>query len=140
MDPKSKHCVNYIVLCETLGITLQVSKVKETLISTSRCLKLISKCLLFNSIVKSKRIILDSKVRFIVCSITIPSMHKIKSLKELRNLRIKEVLWYYFYWISFSLSNGEFGISGCYNEGCDKHIFDPAKKITKVEVIICKNE
>jgi hypothetical protein len=65
---------------------------------------------------------------------------KNKSLEELINLHLTYVKWRTNITLGFILSNNESCIAGSAQEVNMSHIFDPKKKITKVEVIIHKGE
>ncbi len=65
-----------------------------------------------------------------------------KSAKELRNLAFKKVYWYYGFSIRLVgsiLSKGE-GVKVDFSEFVCKYNFDKAKRISRVEVFIQKDE
>ena len=66
-----------------------------------------------------------------------------KSVQELRKLRITKVEWHSIRTLQFTLSDGQScktDTSEFTSEMTDSHIFDPTKKITRVEVNIHKSE
>ena len=58
---------------------------------------------------------------------------------ELRNLTIKRVQWNDIASLGFTLTDGQTCKAGS-DEFCDSHIFEPSKKITRVECIITEYE
>ena len=63
-----------------------------------------------------------------------------QSLQELRNLAITQVSWNDIFNIEFTLSNGQFCNAGTDFRYDQNHFFDFREKITRIEVIIMKNE
>jgi hypothetical protein len=96
--------------------------------------------MILNSIVKSKRMIVQNDVEDVIGTVEIPNKITLadKTFEELKNLTITKFEWYNFKIISFTLSNGESCTAGSDSEVIDSKIFDPNKKITRVEMIFDK--
>ncbi len=109
----------------------------------SRALQLAAKLFILKSIVKSKRIIPNNLVEDITGTVVLSDMLSLakRSLEELRKLRIIKVKWIGIatYSLGFTLSDGQTCKAGR-NGFSERHTFDPAKKITKVECIISNSE
>ena len=92
--------------------------------------------MVLNSIVFSQPII-PTRITDIKPIVSVPDMPTLvsKSVQELNNLTITQVKWFTFYSFGFTLNDGQ----SCevVRYAFDKsHIFDPTKKITRVECII----
>ena len=77
----------------------------------------------------------------VVTTSTIPDIKILanKNGKQLRQLTIAQVDWYYIDSLSFTLNDGQ-SVKAGKNLFPGKYTFDPTKKITKIEVIIGKYE
>ena len=99
--------------------------------------------MMVNSIVRSQRIIGTGAVGKVVYNKTIPDVETLTSLslQELRNLTISKCSWYgVITTLDFALNNGQSLRSGKkYNFG-KSHIFDPIKKISRIQCILMKYE
>ena len=137
--------VNYKVLFAAQGVELTDSEVQETKKSISRALQVALEAVnkwAISSIVKSKRIIGNSAVSKVTGTKRIPHMATLgtKSLAELKVLTISQVQQWSASTISFTLNDGQSCTIGKSLEYNRSHVFDPAKKITRIEVIISKYE
>ena len=75
MDPKSMtHCINYLRLFKSWGISPPPADVSKTEISASRALQVAAKCMMLKSIVKSQRIIGRDYVKHVTGTSSIPNM------------------------------------------------------------------
>ena len=139
LDVRSKHCVNFQILFREWGIELTTQEVEETFISTSRTLQKAKNWVIPISITKSKHIIPENSGLLITGTVMIPNIKQItvKSEEEIKNLRINHVSWGFFS-VGFNLNDGQKCLAGTLFS--NSHTFDPAKKITKVECIINRNE
>ncbi len=134
--------VNYQVLFKAQGLNLTQSQMNETLISTSIALQVGGKCMMFQSITKSKQIIAEKFVENVSGTVSVPEMTKIinQSYLELKNLHLKTVEWHGSIKFGLKLSSGDSCTAGSYYKTNNSHTFVPEKNITKVECIINKNE
>ena len=73
-------------------------------------------------------------------SVTIPDLTKIRSIEDLRKLKITKVQWYSTFTIGFTLNDQQFVKAGTEYNFEKSFIFDPSKKITRIETIIEENE
>ena len=103
--------------------------------SPSTALQVALKYLMIKSIVESQHIF--SKENNVFSNVSIPTISDFynKSLSELRNFTITQVYWYGHLAIGLKLSDGQTCKAGD-RDFTNSHTFDPAKKITKIEVII----
>ena len=78
------------------------------MISASNNLKMAAKYILLKYTVKSQRIIGNIAAKLVTGSVSIPSMAEIykKSLRELSQLKITEIMWYDNSTLGFKLSDG----------------------------------
>ena len=139
LDPRSKYCVNFKVLFEEqFGIQLKPAEEEETLISTARALQWAAKYMMLRSIIKSQQIIAKRNAEDVTGTVTIPEVTTLadQSYRELRNLRITQVLWNGNCTFGLTLSCGQSCQAGSKYDCDESHTFDQSKKITKVECII----
>ncbi len=73
-------------------------------------------------------------------SVTIPDLTKIRSIEDLRKLKITKVQWYSRWTIGFTLNDQQFVKAGTQFDLDESFIFDPSKKITRIETIIEEDE
>ena len=96
---------------------------------------------MIKSIFYSQKIIPKEVVNEVISTVTVPDVRKLgeKCLEEIRNLTIIQVQWHYHATLGFTLNDAQSCKAGSYNfDEC--YSFDPAKKITRIEVIIAANE
>ena len=73
-------------------------------------------------------------------SVTIPDLKMIASFEDLKKLRISHVGWYFNIKFGLRLNDGQYVESGFYHDFSDRHLFDPVKKITRIECSLGKDE
>ena len=134
--------VNFSVLLKAQGLNLTSTQAEETLISTSRALQVAVKCMMLDSIFCSQTIIAEKWAKVSKSTVSLPEIAILgnKSVQALRNLQISQVQWLKnLYTLSFTLNDVQIGKAGKDNL-TESHTFDPAKKITRVQCIIGKDE
>ena len=92
--------------------------------------------------VRSKKIIPNNTAKSVTGREKIPDVHKLaccKNMQDLQNLTITQVQWKSNSTIGFTLNDGQNCKVGR-RDFSRSHTFDPAKKITRVETLIHKDE
>lgn len=132
---------NFQVLFEVWGTKLTEADLKETKISAHNALKVGRKYMMLNQITQSKMILEKDPIERKKGIISVPNLTTLgeKTLEELRKLTFKEVQWNYGKKLGFILSDDQKCILGT-NKLDKTHKFNQEKKITKVEVIMSKDE
>jgi hypothetical protein len=130
------------VLFKAYGLNLTSKEVNAILISASIALQVAAKYMMLKSITKSETIIPFFSVEKVLGTVSVPEMTKNLNIsyQELKSLHLKIVEWNCFFTLGITLSNGESCTAGSNYKVNQSHSFDPNKKITKVEVIISKDE
>ena len=132
--------VNFKVLFEAWGIHLTDAQVEQTKISLASALKVALKLFMLKSIIESQQMI--GKYSVDTNHVSLPDLKTFSNitLQSLRKLHITQVSWNDIFNIEFTLSNGQFCNAGTDFRYDQNHFFDFREKITRIEVIINRNE
>ena len=132
--------VNFKVLFEAWGIRLTDAQVEHTKISLASAFKLALKLFMLKSIIESQQMI--GKYSVLTNHVSLPDLKTFSNitLQSLRKLHITQVSWNDIFNIEFTLSNGQFCNAGTDFRYDQNHFFDFREKITRIEVIIKRNE
>lgn len=103
---------------------------------------MVGKYLMLNSIVKSKKVIPYNVIAEVTGTVQVSDMETLvnKSYEELRSLKIDRITWNFPKMLGFVLTDGQNCLSGPCEPTNIIHMFDPSKKITKIECFIQKDE
>ena len=101
-----------------------------------------AKWIILNSITKSKPINGNNAIEYITGHVMVPDQARFvdKTLEEIKDLRISQVQWYANRTLGFTLTDEQSCKTGTYRDIKDSHVFNPTKKITKIDCIIDNNE
>lgn len=147
MDPtSSKHRLNYQVLFGEQGVQLTPADVEKTKISTQKALKVGLKYIMLSSLFsmylrKSQRNIGENYSIEMTKTVSFPDLATLasKNRRELLNLSITKIQWTRSTTFGLALSDGRTCKAGV-NNFASSHNFDPAKKITRIEVATNKDK